>query len=200
MKFESGYFQDSETSNYQDYTKRKFERLAADLVSGLGLARTDSVLDFGCATGGLVSAMRVLGYSRVIGTDISYWAISQGREMYGLGKAVLHHYNRQLLEGDFDVVLFLDVLEHISTGELDNLLGCLATNRIAVRIPVSAREGEHFVLEVSRNDKTHLQIHTKIHWLDLLSRFGFVVEQVLQSKSIYDSPGVLARVFKRAEK
>lgn len=198
--FESGYFQDSGVSNYQDYTKKKFERLAVDLIMGLNLARTSSVLDFGCATGGLVAAMRVLGYSRIIGTDISYWAIQQGRKMFGLGKAVLHHYNRQLLEGDFDVVLMLDVLEHVSTGELENLMDCLATNRIAVRIPVSAREGEHFVLEVSRNDKTHIQIHPKEWWEDLFKRHGFVLDKLFETKSsIHDSDGVLSRVYRRTK-
>ncbi len=198
MKFERPYFQDSKTSNYKDYTHRKFNSLATELIQGAGLEKDDRILDFGCATGGLVNYMRQKGFSGTIGTDISYWAISHGRKEFGLSSDVLHHYNRQLLEGDFDIVLMLDVLEHVHTEELDNMLGCLATRRIAVRIPVSAREGEHFVLEVSRNDKTHIQIHTKIWWEELLARHGFGMDKLFTGRVIHDSEGVLSRTYKRA--
>lgn len=197
LGFESGYFQDSRVSNYKDYTKRKFEYLAADLACVLAISRNSLVLDFGCATGGLVAALRLIGFNNVIGTDISYWAINHGRETFGLSKEILHHYNRQLLEGFFEIVLFLDVLEHVNTEELDNLLGCLATDRIAVRVPVSAQEGEHFVLEVSRNDKTHIQIHSREWWGDLFKRYGFVLDVVLQTKTIHDGEGVLSRTYRR---
>ena len=199
MIFERDYFQNSEVSNYQDYTSRKFEDLADDLVSELRLGREEKVLDFGCATGGLVAALRLKGFNGVMGTDISYWAISHGRHEFGLSKDVLHHYNRQLLEGDFATVLMLDVLEHVHTEELDNLLGCLVTPRIAVRIPVSAREGEHYVLEVSRADKTHIQVHTKDWWSSLLGKHGFVMDKLFTTeRTIHDSDGVLARAFRRA--
>ena len=198
MKFEQPYFQDSKTSNYRDYTQRKFNDLANGLIVGAELAQDDRILDFGCATGGLVAAMRLEGFRGVIGTDISYWAVSHGRKTYDLSSDVLHHYNRQLLEGAFDIVLMLDVLEHVYTEELDNLLGCLATSRIAVRIPVSAKEGEHFVLEVSRNDKTHIQVHTKEWWEELFTRHGFVLDKLFTDKaSIHDSEGVLSRTYRR---
>lgn len=197
MKFERGYFQDSTTSNYQDYVQKKFDALGTDLAEALGLVPEHWVLDFGCATGGLVAVLRSMGFTNVIGTDISYWAIAHGRKVYGLGKDVLHHYNRQLLEGEFDFVFLLDVLEHVPTEELDNLLDCLSPDRIVVRIPVSAREGEHFVLEVSRNDKTHIQVHTKEWWEELLARHGFRLDDILQTGSIYDSEGVLSRTYRR---
>ena len=198
MIFEKGYFQDSEFSNYQDYTTKKFEDLADDLAGELQLGREEKVLDFGCATGGLVAALRLKGFNGVIGTDISYWAIDHGRHAYGLSQDILHHYNRQLLEGDFATVLMLDVLEHVHTEELDNLLGCLKTPRLVVRMPVSEREGEHFVLEISRHDKTHIQVHTKDWWSSLLGKHGFVMDKVFNSqRTIHDSDGVLARAFRR---
>lgn len=198
MIFEKGYFQNSKISNYQDYTSKKFEALADDLARELNLGREEKVLDFGCATGGLVAALRLKGFNGVMGTDISYWAISHGRTEFGLSKDVLHHYNRQLLEGDFSIVLMLDVFEHVHTEELDNLLGCLAASRIAVRIPVSALEGDHYVLEVSRADKTHIQVHTKDWWSSLMRKHGFVMDKLFSSeRTIHDSEGVLARIFRR---
>lgn len=197
MIFERGYFQDSQIGNYKDYLNRMFGDQAADLVTALCLDPRTRILDFGCATGGLVAALRARGLGSVVGTDISYWAIRHGRKSHGLASDVLQHYNRQLLEEDFDLVLFLDVLEHVPTDELGELLSFLVADRIVVRVPVSAGEGENFVLQVSRNDKTHVQVHDKGWWEDLFHRHRYVLDLVLQTPTIYDSAGVLSRVYRR---
>lgn len=194
MKFEHGYYVDSNVSNYSNYRLKKFEDLAKDLSEYLD--KKSKILDFGAATGGLVSALRNMGYINIIGTDISYWAIEQGRIMYKLDKNILQHYNRQLLE-DSEIIIMLDVLEHISDEELNKILSLLKSSTLILRIPVTKKEGEDFVLDISKNDKTHIQIHCKEWWSSILNKYGYTLKTYLNSKSIYDSEGVLAAIYIR---
>ena len=194
-QFDETYFINSEVSNYVDYLGKDRTALARDIIKAAEL--TDrAVLDFGCATGSLVDA---LGKQDVdaIGTDISWWAIRTGREKYGLDADHLQHYNRQLVENHDDVLVCLDVLEHIPSPEFEEVLSLFQAKVLVLRMPVSAEEGEDFVLEVSRKDKTHSQVHCKDWWLQLLETYGYNTHQVLEETTIYESDGVFARVMRR---
>jgi 2-polyprenyl-3-methyl-5-hydroxy-6-metoxy-1,4-benzoquinol methylase len=195
MNFEKDYYIDSSISNYVNYTCKKFNGLYDDLIT-LPITKEDSILDFGCATGGLVNCFYQNGYTNIKGTDISYWAINYGRTQFNLSADILNHYNRQLLENNFNFIFFLDVLEHIPLNELNELLSLIKkTSRLIVRIPVSKVEGENFVLEVSKNDKTHIQIHDKEWWINLFKKHGFNNNNTILKDVIYESEGVLAREF-----
>ena len=196
MQFENGYFH-GEGSNYEDYTKKKFDQLAVDLISILGLNPYSRVVDFGCATGGLLKALIDRGIGNVVGTDISYWAIKYGRKQYNLPSTVLQLFNRQLLEEPASFLLALDVLEHVPTEELNEILSSIKAAKMVVRIPVSDTEGGPYILEVSRNDKTHIQAHTKKWWEDLFRHWGYEPFLTLQGTAIFDSEGVLARAYAR---
>lgn len=188
--FNKDYYINSTKSNYTDYREKKFIGLANDLYP---YVKNKSVLDYGAATGGLIYELTNRNvYCK--GTDISYWAVEYGKKHYNLDNK-LYHYNPKLLADLFDVVLFLDVLEHIPDEELNTLLNMLQAKELIVRIPVSAYEGEDFVLEVSKNDKTHIQIHSKKWWLDLFSKYGYNIKVFLNTSSIYDSEGVLAAIL-----
>jgi SAM-dependent methyltransferase len=197
LKFEKGYFINSKRSNYEDYRRKKFNFLAWHLINALNIIRTDKILDFGCATGGLLKEFKFLGYDNLKGTDISYWSIDYGKEHYNLGD-ILEYFNVNLLTEKHDYILLLDVLEHIpSITEIERYLKIIETKRIIVRIPVSVKEGEPYYLDVSRNDSTHVQCHTKEFWTNLFKKYDFILEKKLSTKAIYDSKGVFAGVFKK---
>lgn len=191
MPYNKDYYVNSKISNYEDYRQKKFSGLADDLYPYL---KHKCVLDYGCATGGLMHELYLRDVS-CVGTDVSLWAVEFGREHYRFAEDRLYHNSAWLVEEDFDIVLFLDVLEHIPTGELEVLLSIVKAKELIVRIPVSAYEGEDFVLEVSKNDKTHIQIHSKKWWLDLFSKYGYNINMFLNSPSIYDSEGVLSAIL-----
>ena len=90
---------------------------------------------------------------------------------------------------------FLDVLEHIEDQELEEILSFIVAKELVVRIPVTAKEGEDFVLDVSKKDKTHVQKHSKTWWLHLFNRYGFHLKTVLRHTNIYDSKGVLSVIL-----
>lgn len=196
-KFEKEYFVDSKVSNYKDYRLKKFDQQADDIIALLGLNTGDRILDWGCATGGLVEALRKRGYNAT-GTDISHWAIEHGKE-----KGIeLEYYNKNLLTKPWDLVISLDVFEHCPEYEIDSCLKLLQksnSKRMIARIPVSLFEGGDYHLEVSRNDKTHITCHTRTWWKDKFKEFGLNHEYEVETPSIYTSDGVYCGVLKWEE-
>lgn len=198
--FEEDYYINSKVSNYINYTEKKFDGLARDIINILELNPDSKILDFGCATGQLVKALKDEGMENVVGTDISFWSTEWGRKNLGLSSKELQHYNRQLLEKEWDCVLLLDVLEHIELEELKNILKLINSDSVVARIPVALKEGEELVLEVSRNDKSHIQVHDKKWWINTIFEYSKLnTVQPLYEKCIYESTGVMSRIFRRKE-
>ena len=195
MNFTSDYYQ---TRNYANYLSRRFDALASDIKEELGLNSLTRILDFGCGYGGLVAALNDLGCTNIVGTDISQWAIEHGKEMLDRIASKLQYYNRNLLDQEHDVLLILDVLEHVPVYEIENILrlarhGCQSS--MLVRIPVSADEGEPFVLPVSNNDPTHITCHTKGWWNAKFMGCGWKKCKDVVRPTIYDSPGVFVSIY-----
>lgn len=197
LTFEQYYFGNSEYSNYDRYDHKCYDNLVEKLISTCNVHISDTIIDYGCATGLLLRAFKKRGYCNLIGTDISYWAINQGRKQYGLSSE-LQHYNRNLLEVPKDWLIMLDVLEHIPTlDELNNMFQLISQSTIRkgfiVRIPVSKHEGEDFYLEVSRNDKTHTQSHSTDWWLRFFKQHNLRLTRFFNEEPyIWNSTGVLA--------
>jgi len=196
--FEREYFVQSNTGNYKDYRERKFSKLAEDIINILNLKVTDKILDFGCATGGLLFELKKRGFTKIKGTDLSYWAVEYGRKKYGFVNEELQYHNVNLLTIPFDVLFFLDVLEHVPTvDEIIKFLTISNANKVVIRVPISKREGEPYVFDVSNNDVTHVQCHTKTWWIELVETCGYELDTFLQGEAIYDSDGVFAGVFRK---
>ena len=197
-KFEREYFIHSSTGNYRDYRERKFSSLSEDNI--LDLKVTDTILDFGCATGGLLFEFKTRGFTKVRGTDLSYWAVDYGRQTFGLANEELQYHNVNLLTIPSDVLFFLDVLEHVPTvDEIIKFLTIANTTRVVIRVPISRKEGELYVFDVSNNDVTHIQCHKKSWWIELVEHCGYKLDALLQGKVIYDSEGVFAGVFNKCK-
>lgn len=196
MRFEKKYFKDSKISNYKDYTKKKYAQLAKDIFESFKFKPQDFIVDFGCATGRLIYELKKLGLKKLKGTDVSYWAIEYGKQKLGLEKE-LDYFNLNLLVKPKKALLMLDVLEHVPTVEEINRILRLAkkSELVIVRVPVALKEGQHFYLKVSRNDKTHVQCHEKNWWIKLFRKNGYKLLSELKLKSIYSSKGVFAGVF-----
>lgn len=200
LLFEDGYYKDSPVGNYKDYMAKKHDGLAQDLVNHFKFKKNDRIIDFGAATGNLIRELHKRGIPEAYGTDISYYAVQYGKEVLGLGDK-LQYYNLELLSNPKDYVLMLDVLEHLPTEtELNRIIGLASRDlesNFVVRIPVALNEGENYHLEVSRNDKTHFQCHSKDWWISLFQDNGLELAGTLNSKHIYDSKGVFSGYFQR---
>ncbi len=194
-KFNETYYS---SGNYNNYLERKFDEQADNIINIFNLEKNDKILDYGCALGGLLNALKEKGYENLTGTDISFWAIESGKQKYNLN---LQHYNRNLLTENWDVIILLDVLEHVNTEELDKIILLLSRIEIAkgiiIRLPVSKNESEDFVLECSKKDKTHIQCHCKEWWKTKFKEYNFNIDQVITMDTMYESEGVLVRVLKK---
>ncbi len=201
-KFEQKYFVGQTDSNYVDYRLKKFDGLAQDLVEELPIRPMDRVIDIGCATGGLMYSLKRQGIHCVKGMDMSIWAIQYGRETFGFSPEDLQYYSLNLVGEPKDYAISLDVLEHCPPGELERIVGLLDKHPprkgLVVRIPVSAKEGEDFVLDVSKNDRTHIQIHSKDWWKTFFNDNNFDEAKRIVKTTIYDSPGVYCAMFTHA--
>lgn len=171
--------------------------LADNIIDIFGCDSNDSILDFGCATGALLKELKDRGYENIKGTDISNWAIEYGKDSFMLKKE-LEFYNRNLLCEPFDYMIMLDVLEHLPDYELETVLGLAKIGlgkKLIVRIPVSLKEGEDYLLEVSKNDRTHIQIHSRNWWIGKIENVGLSYLNDINKETIYSSNGVFCGLF-----
>lgn len=203
QKFDADYFINSKISNYKNYTERKFDKLCSDLIEHCDIQLADVIRDFGCACGGLIAEFKRKGFNNIKGTDISGWAINYGKEKLDLHDE-LEYYNINMLHEPKDWLIVLDVLEHIPSDDLGEILKLIGSSKIGrgiiFRIPVTANEGEDFVLDVSKNDRTHIQRHSKEWWIQVFDAIGLEVTKLLKADSIYDSDGVFAGVLEWKKK
>jgi len=190
--FWKDYFIDSKISNYKDYTKKKYWDLCDELIDAYKIQEWDRILDFGCACGNLVREFVDRRYDNIIWTDISKRAISYWINQW-LWK-YLQEYTDSILTHNYNFIFMLDVLEHIPLEwEIQKLLTSIKEEvEVIIRVPVSNEENWRYVLDVSENDKTHVQRHTKERWIKLFKMSWFTHIWYITLNNIYDSNGVLA--------
>lgn len=188
-KFDKNYFT---SINYVDYLERgyRYDKLInelLDLLQKLNLFdindKSKYILDFGCAVGHVLTALERRNIPKVYGVDISDWALEYAYE-HGLAvqKSVSWHIHHKL-------VLALDVFEHMLLDDLKNFFEQIKTDVIIFRIPICKNSGEDYVLQVSRNDPTHLIRWTKDEWKTFFKVHGYFPID-LNLYTMYNSEGV----------
>lgn len=181
-----------ESNNYSNYMNRagRYMKTAAELtalLSALSLIKKETrILDYGCAVGFLMEGLREMGFPNSVGIDVSDWAREEGRKRGNDIRSSLE----ELEHGPYpEIVIALDVLEHMTIPEVSQLLG-LMPKALIVRIPTSMDDGKTFHLEVSRRDPTHITCMTKEQWIQVFKDHGYKTFLELNLYTIYDSPGV----------
>lgn len=179
------------SSNYADYLERadRYKKTAnelAGLLRSLGIIQRDSfIMDYGCAVGFLLEGFRELGYTNILGVEISEWARQEAKKR---GNKVVETVNGA---GFFpDLLLSLDVFEHMTDKEVSNVILETSPKAMLVRIPSSTDGGKTFHLEVSRQDPTHINCKTKEQWIEFFRQFKYQTFLKLNLYTVYDTPGV----------
>ncbi len=181
------------SSNYADYLERadRYKKTAyelADLLRKLSLLDKDSqIVDYGCAIGFLLEGFKELGYSNLIGYEVSDWAISQGRNR---GNRIVKWDATHLQTWSADVLTALDVFEHMEDKDILNVLSVLTPKAMVIRIPTSVDDGKTFALKVSQADPTHINCKTKEQWIEFFKKAGYATFLRLNLFTVYDTPGV----------
>jgi SAM-dependent methyltransferase len=172
--FESGI--ESGLSLYQNYRwiPELTIPMAMSIIDLLGIKRGQSVLDFGCAKGYLVKALRLLGRAS-FGVDISEYAIKSvdpDVKRFCLHKSGPSYNNRKLgFPRSFDFCIAKDVFEHLSTSELSDELYVVPSDRIFAVIPLG--ENGKYRAPANDLDVTHKICEPEHIWADFFMSQGW---------------------------
>ena len=159
--------------------------MAGAIVNHLGITYDHKILDFGCARGYTVKALRHLGYD-AFGVDVSEWAIENADESTKPYLSVLA--DSLLLEKGCDWVIAKDVLEHVQyVANVVPLLMGMARVGVFVVVPLSATDGGRYVVEDYEKDVTHVHRLTLATWAKMFMHPGWSVEASYRVKGVKDN-------------
>jgi SAM-dependent methyltransferase len=101
-----------------------------------------SVLDIGCGTGFYAGILQELGVRKYIGVDITDVLFPELRERFPGFEFIRQDVTEEQLYGEFDLILMIDVIEHIVdesklTAALANVEQALAPAGVFVLAPVA---------------------------------------------------------------
>lgn len=155
-------------SNYEDYSWKPDLTIAyaISLCLNLRITSSDSVLDFGCARGYLVKALRILGIM-ADGCDISEWAIQNADNSV---RSFL--YNGHKAIGNYDWVHAKDVLEHIPEIELTNTVKEILDMSIQGAffiVPLTDVRDQSYIYPADNKDPSHQIRWTMSDWMRFLT-------------------------------
>ncbi len=149
------------------------------------------VLDVGCGTGDLVKWLRRFGID-AYGVEISSAALDMAHSSV---KNYLHSGDLTSLsfkDGEFDLVITVDVLEHIERSKLKKAIGETArVSRSRILHKIYTRENS-WISYFHRKDRSHLSILSKSQWREMFSQFhNFTV----LPNSFFKLPGFMETIF-----
>lgn len=183
-EFDENYFmrgKETGVSLYENYTWRPELTIpmVRAIVKHCGIETTDRVLDFGCARGYVVKALRMEGIE-AFGTDISKWAIDNAPE------EVKPFLNCSNLEHDW--IIAKDVLEHMPyvQGSI-NFLMQAAKKGLFVVVPLSKFDNSRYVVKEYEMDVTHVQRLSLLSWVNMFLRPGWRVEAGYRVPGVKDN-------------
>jgi SAM-dependent methyltransferase len=165
-------------SCYQDYRWLPEKTIPAVMsyIDFLDIKRGQSVLDFGCAKGFYVKALRML-HREAYGCDISEYAIEYADESIKQYVRVNSFEDIIPFDINFDYVVAKDVLEHMEFGVLTHFLSEAKkkTNKLFIVVPL-AKNGA-YVIPSDEEDVTHLIRFSREQWTGLFNECGWCVEK-----------------------
>jgi 2-polyprenyl-3-methyl-5-hydroxy-6-metoxy-1,4-benzoquinol methylase len=160
-----------------------------DIVSALPKP-IGTVLDVGCGSGGVAPGLRRAGATRLAGIEVVQGQAELARAHYDEVIAAPVEEALEQLDGPFDTILCLDVLEHLVDPEdvLRRLHGVAASD---ARLQVSLPNARHVSLlkdlvfrgtfgytEWGHRDSTHLRWFTRRDIIEAMERNGWAVQRV----------------------
>lgn len=181
----------STATGYGDKHKGYFENVRLDAVS-LVPENTSRVIEIGCGTGSTLAWLKAnKGCAWATGVELFHDAAAQARtrldEVY---EGNIENLDLSLEEGSFDVVLCLDVLEHMVDPwtVMQRITRLLKPGGVVIASIPNARHlrvvvplvllGKWEYSEEGLLDETHLRFFTRRSAIELMMRSGLTVDAV----------------------
>ena len=154
--------------------------MSMTIIDYLGIKRGQKVLDYGCAKGYMVKALRWLG-REAYGCDISEYAL----------KTADIEISPYLSKGlpskkEFHFIISKDVLEHMQIKDIRYLLTNMKTDIFFCIVPLG--NGKKYYVPAYELDATHIQRQPLHWWTDLIKSQGWKIRSaVLKVPGIKDN-------------
>lgn len=165
-------------SGYQNYSwmPELTIRMAHKLVMELPIRPGESVLDFGCAKGFVVKALRILDVDAT-GVDVSTYAIAHADgEVREYCRHVSSHQDPALFVREYDWMLAKDVFEHLVPEDLGDLLRRARSHvrKVFAAVPLAADDdsGKYIVPQYDQ-DITHRIAKSMRWWTRMFEQQGW---------------------------
>lgn len=133
-------------------------------------------LDYGCAKGFLVKALRLLGVE-ASGYDISQYAVENADPL-------IKDYVNNKIETYYGVTVAKDTLEHVPYNELQSVLSHIKEHSFHLVVVVPFGENNVYRIREYELDKTHIIREDEEWWIKQFKEAGFGVKEFY-----YELPG-----------
>ena len=173
--FDEKYFEDgvrSRVSAYENYRwmPERSIREASSIINNISFT---TVLDFGCAKGFMVHALRLLG-KEAHGVDVSEYAVTNCHPKVKEYLTVVD--TAEDIKGGWDLIIAKDVLEHIPKEEIPSVLAALRRRCKTIFVAVPLGDGTRYRIREYEMDITHVTKEPEEWWLTTLVDAGFKIK------------------------
>ena len=173
--FDEKYFEDGvrhRVSAYENYRwmPERSIREASSIINNISFT---TVLDFGCAKGFMVHALRLLG-KEAHGVDVSEYAITNCHPKVKEYLTVVD--TAEDIKGGWDLIIAKDVLEHIPKEEIPSVLAALRRRCKTIFVAVPLGDGTRYRIREYEMDITHVTKEPEEWWLTTLVDAGFKIK------------------------
>lgn len=173
--FDEKYFEDGvrhRVSAYENYRWMP-ERTIREASSIINNIKFDTVLDYGCAKGFMVYALRLLG-KEAYGADVSEYAVTNCHPNVKDYLQVIE--SAEQLTGGWDLIIAKDVLEHIPKDIIPSVLSELRRRCKTLFVAVPLGDGKRYRIREYEMDVTHIVREPEEWWLKTIVEAGFKIK------------------------
>tara|TARA_B100000780_G_scaffold276361_1_gene244781 strand:+ start:2554 stop:3192 length:639 start_codon:yes stop_codon:yes gene_type:complete len=173
--FNEDYYEDGVRKRVSAYEQYRWmpERSIREASSIINNIEFKNVLDFGCAKGFMVHALRLLG-KEAFGVDVSEYAVEKChpkvKDYVSKIEAV------EDIKGGWDLIIAKDVLEHIPKDEILSVLKSLRARCKSIFVAVPLGDGERYRIREYEMDITHVTRESEEWWLTTIVEAGFKIK------------------------
>ncbi len=193
-EFDMDYFENGITTGKSCYLNYRWMpeltiKMAHSLIQFLNLKSNEKILDFGCAKGYLVKALRILDVD-AYGCDISEYAINNAdQEIKEYCSILENNLEKIYSEKKFDWIITKDVLEHMEEIDIDNFLkdSLEITDKMFHVVPLG-NNNRNYIVPAYELDKTHIQKMPVEWWISKFKNNGWgIVEHFFNVRGVKDN-------------
>jgi SAM-dependent methyltransferase len=166
----------------------------AEIIARARPDRGTRILDVGCAIGGMLAALKDVGYANLLGVDPSPSCTASAAELHGIEVVTGTLANLPLAERKFDLIVLSNILEHVRDLKpaLLRLGGVLGEGgMLYVQVPDASRFSGRDDAPFQEFSTEHINFFSAASLANLLRQVGFQARFSENSAYAQDQGAVL---------